>query len=71
MNLLGGIAKRLKYPALASVPVSAAMLSRADSVTTEQHLDEVAQLFIAYNPTSPQKDKLCSASSIQHRANVP
>lgn len=47
MVLFGGIAKRLKYPALASVPVSAAMLSRLDSVSTEQHLDEVAQLFIA------------------------
>lgn len=47
MVLFGGIAKRLKYPALASVPVSAALLSRVDSVTTEQHLDEVAQLFVA------------------------
>ncbi|MBA3457243.1 MAG: CBS domain-containing protein [Deltaproteobacteria bacterium] len=47
MVLFGGIARRLKYPALASVPVSAAMLSRVDSVSPEQHLDEVAQLFIA------------------------
>lgn len=47
MLLFGGIAKRLKYPALASVPVSAALLSRVDSVSPEQHLDEVAQLFVA------------------------
>ena len=47
MRWLGGIAKRLKYPALASVPVSAAMLSRVDSVSPEQHLDEVARLFTA------------------------
>lgn len=42
-----GVAKRLKYPALASVPVSAVMLSPVDTVSSEQHLDEVAQLFIA------------------------
>lgn len=47
MHALGGIAKRLKYPAPATVPVSAVMLSRVDSVSTEQHLDEVAELFIA------------------------
>lgn len=47
MVLFGGIAKRLKYPVLATVPVSAAMLSRVESISTEQHLDEVAQLFIA------------------------
>ena len=47
MNLFSGIAKRLKYPALATIPVSAAMLSRVDSVSTDQHLDEIAQLFIA------------------------
>lgn len=46
MRLFGGIARRLKYPALASVPVSAAMLSRVDSISPEQHLDEVAQLFM-------------------------
>jgi predicted transcriptional regulator len=47
MRWFGGIAKRLKYPALASVPVSAAMLSRVDSVSPEQPLDEIAQLFTA------------------------
>ena len=47
MRWFGRIAKHLKYPALASVPVSAAMLSRVASVSPDQHLDEVAQLFTA------------------------
>lgn len=47
MRFFGGVAKRLKYPALASVPVSAAMLSRVDSVSPEQPLEEIAQLFTA------------------------
>lgn len=57
MVFFGRLAKRLKYPALASVPVSAAMLSRVDSVSTEQHLDEVAPLFLAgRNPQLPVMD---------------
>src|SRR5665647_718306 len=45
MRLFGRIARRLQYPALVSVPVSAAMLSPVVSVSPEQHLDEVALLF--------------------------
>ena len=45
MHLFAGIAKRLKYPALASVPVSAALLSRVATVSPEQPLDEIAHLF--------------------------
>lgn len=44
-RLFAGIARRLKYPALVSVPVSAAMLSRVETVSPEQPLDEVAVLF--------------------------
>lgn len=51
MVLFGGLAKRLKYPAMATVPVSAVMLSPVASVSTEQHLDEVAQLFVAGRTT--------------------
>jgi predicted transcriptional regulator len=47
MRMFGALAKRLKYPALATVPVSAAMLSRVETVGAEQHLEDVAQLFIA------------------------
>lgn len=53
---LDRIAKRLKYPALASVPVSAAMLSRVDSVSPDQALDEVAQLFTAGASQLPVMD---------------
>lgn len=44
---LGGIAKRLTYPALASVPVSAVMLSRVDTVSVEDPLADAAQRFVA------------------------
>ncbi|MDB4960608.1 MAG: hypothetical protein JWP01_607 [Myxococcales bacterium] len=47
MRMFGGLARRLKYPALASVPVSAAMLSRVETVSAEQELEDVAALFIA------------------------
>jgi len=47
MRLFGRLAKRLKYPALASVPVSAAMLQRVESVEVDQPLDEIARLFVA------------------------
>jgi CBS domain-containing protein len=43
---LGQLGKRLGYPALASVPVSAVMLSRLDAVTPEQSLEDVAQLLV-------------------------
>ncbi len=38
------LAKKLQYPALATVPVSAAMLSRVDAVTPDQTLGDAAQL---------------------------
>jgi CBS domain-containing protein len=40
------VARRLGRPALATVPVSAAMLTRLDVVTPQQPLEDVAQLFI-------------------------
>lgn len=46
-RVFGAIAKKLKYPALATVPVSAVMLSRVDAVSPEQPLEDVAQLFVA------------------------
>ena len=47
MRLFGEIAKRLKYPAIASVPVSAAMLQRVETVEADEPLADVARLFIA------------------------
>lgn len=47
MRLFGGIARKLEYPALATVPVSAAMLSPVDVVGPEAPLEDVAQLFVA------------------------
>src|SRR5688500_10652533 len=41
------LGKRLGRPALATVPVSAVMLSRLDTVTAEQPLEDVAQLLVA------------------------
>lgn len=41
------MARRLGYPALASVPVSAVMLNRLDTVRIEQPLEDVAQLLVA------------------------
>ncbi len=43
---LSVVSRRLGYPALATIPVSAAMLSRLDVVTPQQSLEDVAQLFI-------------------------
>lgn len=43
---LSRIARRLGYPALATVPVSAAMLSRLQTVSPQQHLEDVAALFV-------------------------
>ncbi len=45
-ELFASLAKKLKYPALASVPVSAAMLSRVDAVSPEQPLEVAAQLLV-------------------------
>ena len=41
------LGKRLGYPALATVPISAVMLSRLETIHLEQPLDEVAQLLVA------------------------
>jgi len=43
---LSGVARKLGVPVLATVPVSAAMLSRLDTVTPQQHLEDVAALFV-------------------------
>ncbi|MDQ3364675.1 MAG: CBS domain-containing protein [Myxococcota bacterium] len=43
---LSVVSRRLGYPALATVPVSAAMLTRLDVVTPQQPLEDVAQLFV-------------------------
>lgn len=47
MRTFGRLAQRLEYPALASVPVSAAMLQPVDTVDAEQALADVARLFVA------------------------
>ena len=39
--------RRLGYPALATVPVSAVMLNRLTTVSIEQPLEDVAQLLVA------------------------
>ena len=41
------IGKRFGRPALATVPVSAVMLSRVDTVSVEQPLEDVAQLLVS------------------------
>jgi CBS domain-containing protein len=46
-ELFASLAKKLKYPALASVPVSAAMLSRVDAVSPQQPLEDAAQLLVS------------------------
>lgn len=43
-RFLASLAKKLHYPALASVPVSAAMLSRVDAVGADQTLADAATL---------------------------
>jgi predicted transcriptional regulator len=44
---LSWMARRLGYPALASVPVSAVILNRLATVSVEQPLEDVAQLLVA------------------------
>ncbi|HEU0035789.1 MAG TPA: CBS domain-containing protein [Kofleriaceae bacterium] len=41
------LGKRLGYPAFATIPVSAVMLSRVPFVSPQQPLEEVAQMFVA------------------------
>ena len=43
---LSTVARKLGTPALATVPVSAAMLTRLPTVKPEQPLEDVAQLFV-------------------------
>lgn len=45
--MLSRVARRLGAPALASVPVSAVMLSRVDTVSMGQPLEDVAQILVA------------------------
>jgi CBS domain-containing protein len=45
--MLSRVARRLGYPALATVPVSAVMLNRVDTVSVEQPLEDVAQLLVS------------------------
>ena len=42
------MAKKLQYPALASVPVSAAMLSRVSTVSPDQTLADACQQLVAH-----------------------
>jgi len=47
ISVLSRMARRLGYPALATVPVSAVFLNRVDTVSVEQPLEDVAQLLVA------------------------
>ena len=47
ISVLSRMARRLGYPALASVPVSAVILNRLDTVSVGQPLEDVAQLLVA------------------------
>jgi predicted transcriptional regulator len=46
-------AKKLQYPALATIPVSAAMLHRVETVTPDQTLADAAQLCMRGNQHVP------------------
>jgi CBS domain-containing protein len=46
MRWLARVTRWLGYPALATVPVSAVMLSRLQTVNIEQSLEDVAQLLV-------------------------
>jgi CBS domain-containing protein len=47
ISVLSRMARRLGYPALAGVPVSAVILNRLDTVSVEQPLEDVAQMLVA------------------------
>lgn len=47
ISMLSRVARRLGGPALASVPVSAVILDRLETVSVEQPLEDVAQLLVA------------------------
>lgn len=46
ISALSRLARRIGYPALATVPVSAVILNRLDTVSVEQPLEDVAQLLV-------------------------
>ena len=51
------LARKLQYPALAAVPVSAAMLHRVETVTPDQTLADAAQLCARGNVHVPVIDR--------------
>ena len=54
--VFAALAKKLQYPALATVPVSAAMLHRVPTVTPDQTLADAAQLCVRGNLHVPVID---------------
>lgn len=50
-RFLATVAKKLQYPALATVPVSAAMLSRVSAVTPDQTLEDACQQLVSLRVT--------------------
>jgi predicted transcriptional regulator len=50
-RFLASVAKKLQYPALATVPVSAAMLSRVSAVSPDQTLEDACQQLVALRVT--------------------
>jgi CBS domain-containing protein len=56
MRLLARLTRRLGYPVLATVPVSAVMLSRLQTVNLEQPLEDVAQLLVGGRQHVPVTD---------------
>jgi len=46
IELLGSASRRIGYPTLVGVPVSAAMLSRVATVSSQERLEDVAQLLV-------------------------
>ncbi len=51
ITVLSRMARRLGYPVLATVPVSAAILDPLETVSIEQPLEDVAQLLVAGSRT--------------------
>lgn len=51
ISVLSRISRRLGCPALATVPVSAAILDRLETVSVEQPLEDVAQLLVGRSRT--------------------
>jgi CBS domain-containing protein len=55
--VFAALAKKLQYPALVTVPVSAAMLHRVETVTPDQTLADAAQLCARGNLHVPVIDR--------------